>query len=63
MLSPDEYGVLSYVLSALAFFIPFSGGGMQHSLLRYAPMLTNEKDRVGLFQHSLFIEVCCLVFL
>jgi O-antigen/teichoic acid export membrane protein len=54
ILSPGEYGVLSYALSALAFFIPFSGAGMQHSLLRYAPMFADEKDRVGLFQHSLF---------
>ena len=54
ILSPDEFGVLSYVLSALAFFIPFSGGGMQHSFLRYAPMLDDKKNRIGLFQHSLY---------
>ena len=54
ILSPDEYGVLSYVLSALAFFIPFSGGGIQHAFLRYAPMFADKKDRLGLFQHSLF---------
>ena len=54
ILSPDEFGVLSYVLSALAFFIPFSGGGMQHSFLRYAPMLDDKENRLGLFQHSLF---------
>ena len=63
ILSPDEYGVLSYVLSALAFFIPFSGGGMQHSLLRYAPMLTDENDRVGLFQHSLYRGLLFSVFI
>ncbi|PDH48414.1 MAG: hypothetical protein CND86_02530 [Bacteroidetes bacterium MED-G21] len=54
ILSPDEFGVLSYVLSALAFFIPFSGAGMQHSFLRYAPMLDDKENRIGLFQHSLF---------
>ena len=54
ILSPDEFGVLSYVFSALAFFIPFSGGGMQHSFLRYAPMFANKKDKLGLFQHSFF---------
>ena len=54
ILSPDEFGVLSYVLSALAFFIPFSGGGMQHSFLRYAPMFDDKKNRIGLFQHSLY---------
>ena len=54
ILSPDEFGVLSYVFSALAFFIPFSGGGMQHSFLRYAPMFVDKKDKLGLFQHSFF---------
>lgn len=54
ILSPDEFGVLSYVFSALAFFIPFSGGGMQHSFLRYAPMFDDKENRIGLFQHSLF---------
>ena len=54
VLSPDEFGELSYVLSVLAFFIPFSGGGMQHSFLRYAPMLGDKKNRIGLFQHSLY---------
>tara|TARA_B100000242_G_C43046630_1_gene488611 strand:- start:296 stop:1522 length:1227 start_codon:yes stop_codon:yes gene_type:complete len=54
ILSPNEFGVLSYVLSVLAFFIPFSGGGMQHSFLRYAPMLDDKKNRIGLFQLSLY---------
>ena len=54
ILSPDEFGVLSYVLSALTFFIPFSGGGMQHSFLRYAPMFDDKKNRIGLFQYSLY---------
>ena len=54
ILSQDEFGVLSYVLSALAFFIPFSGAGIQYSYLRYAPMLDDKKNRIALFQHSLF---------
>ena len=53
ILSPTDYGVLSYVFSALAFFIPFAGGGMQYSFLRFAPMFANKQDRIGLFQHSL----------
>ena len=53
ILSPADYGVLSYVFSALAFFIPFAGGGMQYSFLRFAPMFANKQDRIGLFQHSL----------
>lgn len=53
ILSPVDYGVLSYVFSALAFFIPFAGGGMQYSFLRFAPMFANKQDRIGLFQHSL----------
>ena len=54
ILSPHEFGLLSYVLSTLTFFIPFSGGGMQHSFLRYAPMLDDKENRIGLFKHSLF---------
>ena len=46
VLSPVEFGELAYVLSALAFFIPFSGGGMQHSFLRYAPMYSDKKKRI-----------------
>ena len=66
ILTPDEFGVLSYVLSTLAFFIPFSGGGMQHSFLRYAPMLDDKKNRIGLFQHSLYrglLFSLCIAFL
>ena len=65
ILTPDEFGVLSYVLSTLAFFIPFSGGGMQHSFLRYAPMLDDKKNWIGLFQHSLyrgFLFSFCIAF-
>lgn len=54
ILSPDEYGLLSYVLSALAFFIPFSGGGIQHSFMRFAPMILNPEEREGLFRHSFY---------
>ena len=54
ILSTHEFGLLSYVLSALTFFIPFSGGGIQHSFLRYAPMLEDKENRIGLFNHSLF---------
>ena len=63
ILSPDEFGVLSYVFSALAFFIPFSGGGMQHSFLRYAPMFVDKKDKLGLFQHSFFRGLLLSFFL
>lgn len=63
ILSPDEFGVLSYVFSALAFFIPFSGGGMQHSFLKYAPMFANKKDKLGLFQHSFFRGLLLSFFL
>ena len=54
VLSPQEYGVLSYALSALAFFIPFSGGGIQHSFMRFAPMISLEDKREDLFKHSFY---------
>ena len=63
VLSPDEFGVLSYALSVLAFFIPFSGGGMQHSFLRFAPLIDVKENRIGLFQHSLFMGLLLSFFL
>ena len=54
VLSPQEYGVLSYALSALAFFIPFSGGGIQHSFMRFAPMISLKDQREDLFKHSFY---------
>ena len=53
VLSPENFGILSYVLSALAFFIPFSGGGIQYSYLRFAPMLSGDRERNELFKYSI----------
>ncbi len=53
ILSPDDYGALAYVLAALSFFIPFSGAGLQHSFLRYAPMMKKEEEKHALFQFTL----------
>ena len=54
ILSPNEFGTLSYALSALAFFIPFSGGGIQHSFMRFAPMISLPDKREDLFKHSFY---------
>lgn len=54
VLSPQDFGVLSYALSSLAFFIPFSGGGMQHSFLRFAPLSKEIEFRNSLFFLSLY---------
>lgn len=54
VLSPQDFGVLSYALSSMAFFIPFSGGGMQHSFLRFAPLSKEIKFRNSLFFLSLY---------
>ena len=54
VLSPNEFGTLSYALSAMAFFIPFSGGGIQHSFMRFAPMIQLEEEREDLFRHSFY---------
>jgi len=53
VLSPSEYGTLAYVLSALAFFIPFSGGGLQHSFMRFAPLYNSIPKVNALFRFSL----------
>ncbi len=62
VLSPENFGVLSYVLSALAFFIPFSGGGMQYSYLRFAPMLSDDRERNELFKYSIKRGLLLTVF-
>ncbi len=54
VLSPQDFGVLSYALSSLAFFIPFSGGGMQHSFLRFASLSKEIEYRNSLFFISLY---------
>ena len=52
-LSPNEYGILAYVLSTLAFFVPFAGGGLQYSFLRFAPLKDSNSKVNALFRTSL----------
>lgn len=52
VLTQDEFGELSFILSFLTFFIPFSGGGLYYSYLRYAPNIASVKQRQLLFSHS-----------
>ena len=54
IISSSDFGILAYSMSILSFFIPFSGGGMHFSYLRFAP---NHKsnDRQRLFSNTLFI--------
>ena len=54
VLSPSDYGVLAYVLSTLAFFIPFAGCGLQHSFMRFAPLKNSTSKINALFRISLF---------
>lgn len=53
ILDVDEYGYFTYVLAVLAFFLPFSGGGMQYSYLRFAPKLSEESEKMALFDYSI----------
>tara|TARA_B100001093_G_scaffold324492_1_gene309664 strand:- start:2399 stop:3628 length:1230 start_codon:yes stop_codon:yes gene_type:complete len=54
ILSPEDFGVLSYTLSSLAFFVPFAGGGLQYSFLHFAPLYRESQDRNSLFFVSLY---------
>ena len=54
ILSPSEYGVLAYLLSTLAFFVPFAGGGLQYSFLRFAPLKDSNTKVDALFRNSFF---------
>lgn len=53
ILKPSEYGVIAYLLSTLEFFIPFAGGGLQHSFLRFAPKINSNSRINALFRFSL----------
>ena len=53
VLSPSDYGVLAYVLSTLAFFIPFAGGGLHHSFMRFAPLKNSNSKVKALFRITL----------
>jgi len=54
VLSPSDFGLLAYVLSTLAFFIPFAGGGLQHSFMRFAPLKNSNSKINALFRTSVF---------
>jgi len=53
VLSPNEYGILAYVLSTLAFFVPFAGGGLQYSFLRFGPLKDSSSKVDSLFRTSI----------
>jgi len=53
ILSTEEFGWFSYALSSLSFFIPFTGGGLQHSYLRFAPSISSDAKKSFLFNYSL----------
>lgn len=64
-ISPDEYGLFTYAYSVISLFIPFLGGGLNHSLL-YFGSLTKNKNK--LFQFSIrygiyFNIIICIVIL
>jgi O-antigen/teichoic acid export membrane protein len=54
ILNQNEYGVIAYLLSTLAFFIPFAGGGLQHSFLRFAPSISSNTRVSALFRFTLY---------
>ena len=54
ILDPNEFGIISYLLSTLAFFIPFAGGGLQHSFLRFAPKISSNTRTSALFRLTLY---------
>lgn len=48
LLPEDEFGTLSIVLSVFAFFAPFSGFGMQQSLLRFGSVSDSDEEKKAL---------------
>ena len=53
ILTPEEFGVLAYTLSTLAFFIPFSGGGLHNSFLRFGSLVSSKQNKQSLFSTTL----------
>lgn len=62
-LPQSEFGHLSYSLSLLAFFIPFSGGGLQYSFLKFAPAISSNSQRDSLYKKSRSVGLCINIVL
>jgi O-antigen/teichoic acid export membrane protein len=53
LLSKDQFGDLSYAFSITQLIIPFSGGGLYLSLLHYASIRSDAREKLSLFSHTI----------
>jgi len=53
LLSKDQFGDLSYAFSITQLIIPFSGGGLYLSLLHYASIRSDAREKLALFNHTI----------
>ncbi len=53
LISNEKLGVVLFAYNIIVFILPFSGLGLYHSLIRYAPLLNNASEKTHLFNYVL----------
>jgi O-antigen/teichoic acid export membrane protein len=52
-ISNEKLGVVLFSYNIIVFILPFSGLGLYHGLIRYAPLLNSSKEKTQLFNYVL----------
>lgn len=52
-ISNEKLGVFLFSYNIIVFILPFSGLGLYHGLIRYAPLLNSSKEKTQLFNYVL----------
>lgn len=63
LINPREYGELAFIQSYITFFIPFSGLGLNYSLLRYGSIERKDENKIKIFSICLKYGVIFSFFL
>jgi|SaaInl0LU_22_DNA_1037365.scaffolds.fasta_scaffold01701_7 O-antigen/teichoic acid export membrane protein len=53
LISNQKLGVVLFSYNIIVFILPFSGLGLYHGLIRYAPLLKSTKEKTHLFHYVL----------
>lgn len=53
LISNEKLGVVLFSYNIIVFILPFSGLGLYHGLIRYAPLLKNSSEKTRLFNYVL----------
>jgi O-antigen/teichoic acid export membrane protein len=61
----EELGIVLFSYNIIGFILPFSGAGIQYSLIRYAPFLKKKKEKIELLNYVLKkgVQYSIIIFL